>query len=193
VRAGWKQGAWGDLTPQSHPVGGDVDFLKVLRCVDYGDAPVDIFSNVRSALPVHKMVREICEAGAIPVVVGGDHSLMYPDLVAVTDVYGKGNVGVVHFDAHYDAMTNLFGNPLSHGAPVRRVIDEGHVKGRNFVQIGLNSIKPGGKDLKWMRENNVRYHFMSEIDRDGWKAVMKRALAEAMDGPEYLFISVDTD
>ena len=193
IRAGWKRGAWGELTPQSHPVAGDIDFLKVLRCVDYGDAPVDLFSNVRSALPVHKMVKEICEAGAIPVVVGGDHSLMYPDVVAVTDVYGKGKVGVIHFDAHHDAMTNLFGNPLSHGAPVRRLLDECHVKGRNFVQIGLNAIKPGGKDLEWMRKHQVRYHFMAEIDRDGWEAVMKRALAEALDGPEHLFISVDTD
>ncbi|MEM8885414.1 MAG: agmatinase family protein [Planctomycetota bacterium] len=193
VRAGWKRGFWGSLTPQGHPVAGAVDFLRVLRCVDYGDAPVDLFSNVRSALPVHKMVKEICEAGAIPVVVGGDHSLMYPDLVAVTDVYGKGKVGVVHFDAHHDASGVVFGNPVSHGAPVRRLIDEGHVKGRNFVQIGLNGAKPGAKDMAWMRKNQVRYHFMSELDRDGWKKVLERALAEAMDGPEYLFISVDTD
>lgn len=193
VRTGWKMGGWGDLMPLSHPVAGDVDFAKVLKCVDYGDAPVDLFSNIRSALPVHKMVKEICEAGAIPVVVGGDHSLMYPNVAAVTDVYGKGNVAVIHFDAHFDGMGSLFGNPVSHGSPVRRLIDEGHVKGKNFIQIGLNSVKPGGKDVKWMRANQVRYHFMAEIDRDGWPAVMKRALAEAMDGPEYLFISVDTD
>ena len=81
----------------------------------------------------------------------------------------------------------------SHGAPTRRVIDEGHVKGKNFVQFGLNSTKPGMKDIKWMRENQIRFHFMSEIERDGWPAVMKKALAEALDGPEYIFISIDTD
>ena len=63
----------------------------------------------------------------------------------------------------------------------RRLIDEGHVKGKNFVQIGLNAIKPGAKDMKWMRENEVRYHFMAEIDRDGWEKGMKRALAEALE------------
>ena len=193
ARAGWKGGGWGNLAPTAHPVAGDVDFLHVLKCVDYGDAPIDIFSNIRSALPVHKMVKEICEAGAIPVVVGGDHSLMYPDVVAVTDVYGKGKVGVIHFDAHFDGLGSLFGNPVSHGTPVRRLIDEGHVKGKNFIQIGLNAAKPSGKDMKWMRENGMRYHFMAEIDRDGWKTVMDRALKEALDGPEYLFISVDTD
>ncbi len=184
---------WGDLVPLSHPSVGDIDFMQVLKVVDYGDAPIDILSTERSIPAVHQMVKEIAETGAIPVIVGGDHSLMYPDVVAITDVYGKGNVGVIHFDAHFDGIPLLFGHYISHGAPVRRLIDEGHVNGRNFVQIGLNSIKPGAKDITWMRENQVRYHFMAEIDRDGWEAVMQRALAEALDGPEYIFVTVDTD
>ena len=174
-----------------HPTG--VDFMQELTVVDYGDAPVDVLSNERSILPVHKMVKEIAETGAIPVIVGGDHSLMYADVVAITDVYGKGKVGVVHFDAHFDGLGSTFGHLISHGAPVRRLLDEGHVKGKNFVQIGLNSGKPAKKDIDWMRGHQIRYHFMAEIDRDGWPAVMKKALAEALDGPEYIFVSVDTD
>ena len=186
-------GVWGEILPLAHPAVGAIDFMQVLNVVDYGDAPIDILSAERSAVAVHKMVKEIAETGAIPVVVGGDHSLMYPDVVAITDVYGKGNVGVVHFDAHFDGIPLLFGHYLSHGAMVRRLIDEGHVNGKNFVQIGLNSTKPGQKDIEWMRDNQVRYHMMAEIQRDGWDAVMERALAEALDGPEYIFISFDTD
>lgn len=193
VRTGERVVPWGELLPVAHPSVGGIDFMQVLNVVDYGDAPIDILSNERSILSVHKMVKEIAEAGAIPVIVGGDHSLMYPDVVAITDVYGKGNVGVVHFDAHFDGIPLLFGHYISHGAPVRRLIDEGHVKGKNFVQIGLNSAKPGAKDLEWMRENQIRYHFMAEIDKKGWETVMKEALAEVRDGPEYIFISVDTD
>jgi agmatinase len=73
------------------------------------------------------------------------------------------------------------------------LIAEGHVMGRNFIQIGLNSAKPGLKDIEWMRKNQVRYHMLAQIDRDGWPAVMKQALAEALDGPKKIFISVDTD
>lgn len=193
VRTGEVIGGWGDLLAVAHPAVGEIDFTKVLNVVDYGDAPIDIMSNERSILPVHKMVKEIAEAGAVPVIVGGDHSLMYPDVVAVTDVHGKGQVAVVHFDAHFDGIPLLFGHYLTHGAPVRRVIDEGHVKGRNFIQIGLNSAKPGLKDIEWMRKNQVRYHMLAEVDRDGWPAVMKRALTEALDGPKKIFISVDTD
>lgn len=193
VRTGEIIGAWGDFVTVAHPAVGEIDFTQVLNVVDYGDAPVDIMSNERTILPVHQMVKEIAEAGAVPVIVGGDHSLMYPDVVAVTDVHGKGKVAVVHFDAHFDGIPLLFGHYLTHGAPVRRLIDEGHVRGRNFIQIGLNSAKPGLADIEWMRKNQVRYHMLAEIDRKGWPAVMKRALAEALDGPKKIFISVDTD
>jgi agmatinase len=193
VRTGEVAYPWGEVLPLAHPAVGDIDFMRVLKVVDYGDAPIDFLSPERSILSVHKMVKEIAEAGAIPVIVGGDHSLMYPDVVAVTDLYGKGNVGVVHFDAHFDGVPLLFGHYLSHGAPVRRLIDEAHVKGRNFVQIGLNSAKPGASDMEWMRKNEIRYHFMVEIDKKGWQTVFKEALAEALDGPKKIFISVDTD
>lgn len=204
VRTGEAVNPWGKLFPIAHPTVGDVDFMQELKVVDYGDAPIDILSNERSVQGIRQMVREIAETRytmketaetrhTIPIIVGGDHSLMYPDVVAITDVYGKGKVGVVHFDAHFDGIPLMFGHYLSHGAPVRRLIDEGHVKGKNFVQIGLNSGKPGPDGIKWMRKNKIRYHFMSEIERDGYKAVLERALAEATDGVEYIFVSIDTD
>jgi agmatinase len=57
--------------------------------VDYGNAPIDRFSVERSMSPVRQLVREVAETGAIPVVIGGDHSLGYPDVAGVADVYGK--------------------------------------------------------------------------------------------------------
>ena len=67
------------------------------------------------------------------------------------------------------------------------------MKGENFIQIGLNSAKPGGDDMTWMRANKIKYHFMGEIDKLGWKKVMDKVLAEIEDGPEYVYISIDTD
>ena len=187
-------GVWGELSHHmAHAHVGDIVFGRDLNIVDYGDAPIDIQSQERSFPSIVKMVTEIAETGAIPIIVGGDHSLMYPNLVAITDVYGKGNVGVVHFDAHFDGEPGFFGHYISHGAPVRLLIDEGHVKGRNFIQVGLHSMAPGAEGIEWMRRNQIRYHMMAEIETRGWEAVLKDVLAEALDGPEYLFISIDYD
>jgi agmatinase len=77
---------------------------------------------------------------------------------------------------------------------VRRLIDEGHVNGEDFYQIGLNSVKPSGKDMKWMHASGLKFHFMQDIYDRGWKAVMDEILADIEKrGKEYVFVSVDTD
>jgi agmatinase len=184
------RGASGGRNPHMH-VG--VAWRRELVAVDYGNVPIDILSVERSMPPVRKMVREIAETGAIPLVVGGDHSLEYPNVAGVADVYGKGNVGVIHFDAHFDAGDSINGHLISHAQPVRRLVDDGHILGKNYIQVGLRGYWPGEKGFEWMRENEMRYHTMAEIERDGWDVVMDRVLNEAFDGPEYLYISFDID
>jgi agmatinase len=194
VRTGETTLPWGEILHLAHPTVGDIDFMQVLKVVDYGDAVVDNWSVERTAVAVHHLVKEVAETGTIPVVVGGDHSLMYADVVAVTDVHGKGKVAVVHWDAHFDGIPLLFGHYLTHGAMVRRLIDEGHVKGEHFIQIGLNSAKPGADDMAWMRENGVKFRFMHEVDEKGWRKVTEEVLAELQGmGVTKVFLSLDTD
>ena len=126
-------------------------------------------------------------------IIGGDHSIEFANVAGLADVYGKENVGVIHFDAHYDAGGTRSGHLISHAQPVRRLVDDGHILGRNFIQVGLRGSWPGPEGFEWMRENGLRYHTMAEIDRDGWNTVMQRVLDEANDGPEYLHISFDID
>ena len=170
-----------------------VSWRRELTAVDYGNAPIDNLSTERSMEPIRRMVREIAETGAIPVIIGGDHSIEFANVAGLADVYGKENVGVIHFDAHYDAGGTRSGHLISHAQPVRRLVDDGHILGRNFIQVGLRGSWPGPEGFEWMRENEFRYHTMAEIDRDGWATVMQRVLDEANDGPEYLHISFDID
>ncbi len=182
--------AAGGVLTHTHVV---VKPFEVLKCVDYGDAGIDPFDPVASHEEVRKRVREIAEAGTIPITLGGDHSLMRPDGQAMADVYGKGKVGIIHFDAHYDAGSQHFGHNITHGTPVRNLIDEGHVPGKNFIQVGLRGWIPFEDDMEWMRSQGIKSHYMAEVERDGFNKVMERAIAEALDGPEYLFISFDID
>lgn len=169
-----------------------VSAFNELVIVDYGDVAVDMFSHERSISEIRGIVREVAETGTIPMIVGGDHSLMYPDVAGLVDVYGTGNVGVVHFDAHYDAAR---GGPhlLTHGQPVGRLVTEGLVPGRNFIQVGLRGMWPSDAGFEWMRENGLRYHTMAEVEKNGWDLVLKRAVAEAREGPEKIFVSFDVD
>ncbi len=180
--------AWG--LPHMHVM---TAWVNELVAVDYGDAPIDNMSTERSMPPVRRMVREIAETGAIPIIIGGDHSLEYPNVAAMADVYGKENVGVIHFDAHYDAGVGGSGHLISHGQPIRRLVNDGHILGSNYIQVGLRGYWPGESGFEWMREQGMRYHPMAEIERDGWARVMERVLDEANDGPEHLYVSFDID
>jgi agmatinase len=168
--------------------------FRELTVVDYGDATVDPFSIENSIEPIRSMVRDVASAGAVPVILGGDHSVMLPNVAGIADVYGPGNVGVLHFDAHPDCSDDPYGHAISHATPIRRLILDEHLPGRNFVQVGLRSIiTPDDKLLGWMQEHGLRSHFMAEIDRYGFGAVIEKAIDEALDGPEYVYLSLDID
>ena len=103
-----------------------VPWRSELTAVDFGNAPIDNLSVERSMPPIRRMVREIAETGAIPVIIGGNHSIEFANVAGLADVYGKENVGVIHFDAHYDAGDARHGHLILHAQPVRRLVDDGH-------------------------------------------------------------------
>ena len=196
VRNSQVYGGYGARQPHLHTM---VDPLQDLTVADFGNAPIDIMSTERSVHAIRSFVKSAAEVEinpgehVIPIIVGGDHSLMYPDVAALTDIYGKGNVGVIHFDAHYDAGKYMSGHLISHGMPVYRLIEEGLVPGKNFIQVGLRGYYPDEKSFEWMRAQGFRYHTMGEIEDRGFPAVMEDVIKEAKDGPEYLFVSFDID
>jgi agmatinase len=176
----------------SHDQYVQIEASKVLNIVDYGDVAVDNASTERSMQHVREIVREIAETGAVPMIVGGDHSLEYPNVAALADVYGKEQVSVIHFDSHYDAWWGG-AHLISHGYPVYRLINEGHVRPADYIQVGLRSSGPDKAGFRWMRENGMRYHTMAEIERRGWEPVLDRVVAEASEAGRKLHISFDID
>ena len=171
----------------------EVDVFKVIRCVDAGDAPVVPARPERAHRVIREKVRRVANAGVIPIVLGGDHSITYPSAAAVSEVHRPRKVGIVHFDAHADTAPAPWGSLLSHGTPMRRLIEEGWVAGRNFVQVGLRGYWPDRATFGWMREQGMRWHTMVEVEERGMEAVLQDAIAEALDGPDAVYLSVDID
>lgn len=167
--------------------------FEELTVVDYGDAVCPPGDVQRAHRAVYERVSQVAKRQIIPVVIGGDHSITLPSATAVADTVGRGKLGIVHFDAHADTADESFGNPLSHGTPMRRLIESGAVPGRNFVQIGLRGYWPPRQVFEWMRSQGMRWHLMEEIWRLGIAEVVRRAVAQALDGPELIYISIDID
>ncbi len=166
-----------------------LDACRELRVVDFGDAPVIPADPVRSHEAIERVVGQAVAAGAIPVVLGGDHSIAEPEIRAVAGRHGP--VGLVHFDTHADTGTEVFGVGRSHGTPMYRLIRDGHVDGRRYVQIGLRGYWPGEAEFAWQAEHGITSFFMHDVRQFGIEEVVGRALAVVAGGP--VFLSVDVD
>jgi agmatinase len=170
-----------------------VDGLADLRVLDAGD--VEMFSGdiVRSLAALEEAVHAVAAAGAIPVVLGGDHSIALPDATGLARVLGFGRVSLVHFDAHADTGDMEFGSLYGHGQPMRRLIESGAVRGDRFLQIGLRGYWPGPETLDWMAERRMRSYEMTELVARGLDDCLTEAFEIAVDECDGVFLSVDVD
>ena len=166
-----------------------VDALGELRVVDFGDAPILPADPVRSHAAIKETVGQVLAAGAIPMILGGDHSITEPDVRACVDAHGP--VGLVHFDTHTDTGAEVFGAELSHGTIMRRLVEEGSVDPGRYVQIGLRGYWPGDEEFAWQKERGITSLLMHEIRDLGIEEVVYRAIQAVGPGPVFLTVDID--
>ena len=170
-----------------------VDPLRQLRVVDAGDVEMPGVEGKQPLDRLEAAVRSVAEAGAIPVVLGGDHTITWPDVTGVAHAVGWGRVSVIHFDAHADTGDFQFGSLIGHGLPMRRLIESGACRGDRFLQLGLRGYWPEPETLRWMAEQRMRSFEMHEIVRRGLTACLDEAFGIATDDCDGVFVSVDID
>ena len=179
--------------PGSYHLDLGIEIFDWLDVVDAGDAHCPHGSTERSHENIRRKVASVVDAGILPIIIGGDHSITWPSATAVASAVGWGNVGIVHFDAHADTADDIDGNLASHGTPMRRLIESGAVRGRNFVQIGLRGYWPPPEVFAWMREQDMTWFLMQDVWERGISAVVDDAVARASDGCDAIYLSVDID
>src|SRR5215210_266528 len=169
------------------------DGLRDLRVLDAGD--VEMYcGDIEGALPaLETAVETVARAGAIPVVLGGDHSIAFADATGVANALGHGRVSMLHFDAHADTGDIEFGSLWGHGQPMRRLIESGALRADRFLQIGLRGYWPPPETLDWMAEQRMRSYEMAEIGHRGLETCLTEAFGIATDECEGVFLSVDID
>ena len=170
-----------------------IDSLGTLDVIDAGDVLVIPGAVEESLDRIATSVETIAASGAVPIVLGGDHTITYPNATGVARVAGFGNVALIHFDAHADTGETQYGQLYGHGTPMRRLIESGAVPGNRFVQIGLRGYWPDPETFAWMRDQQMRFFTMNDITDQGLSAVVDEAVQHAAAGADGVFVSVDID
>ena len=170
-----------------------VDGLKDLRVVDAGDVEMYSGDVEKSCAALEKVVEEVSKSGAFPLVIGGDHTITWPNATGLARARGWGRLGVIHFDAHADTGNVTFGSLVGHGQPMRRLIESGAVRGDRFLQVGLRGYWPEAETLSWMATQGMRSFEMSEITTKGLANCLDEVIRIATDDCDGVFLSVDVD
>ena len=112
-----------------------------VRIVDIGDADIVHTDTVKSHANIETGVRAILSAGALPVTIGGDHSVNIPCINAFD---GHGDIHVLQIDAHLDFVDERHGVRIGHGNPMRRAAEKTYVTG--LTQLGIRNVSSTAKE-----------------------------------------------
>jgi agmatinase len=168
----------------------DVTYLPAdrVRIVDLGDADIIHTDTTKSHANIEHGVRKILQAGALPVVLGGDHSVNIPCINAFDeDCAAKGPIHVVQIDAHLDFVDIRHGVRFGHGNPMRRAAEKPYVSG--LSQLGIRNVsstaRDGYEDARAMGSDILS---VRQIRKLGVDAV----LARIPEGARY-YVTIDID
>ena len=170
-----------------HPV-LKVSPFERLRVADCGDVDVVPISIERTYEAVTRKIDEVIAADALPVCVGGDHSITLPILRSVARRHGP--VGVVHFDAHPDTWDEYFGSKFFHGTPFRRAVEEGLIDARRMIQVGIRGPLYGPEDFAFHDQHGIEVLRIEAIKEHGAAWAWER-LGRLRGGPVYLSFDID--
>ena len=163
--------------------------FETCNCADLGDTPVNPADVMDSMVRIKTFFDRVCDAGVVPLAVGGDHLSTLPVMRALAK---NGPVGMVHFDAHTDTWDGYFGGfKYTHGTPFRRAIEEGLLDPKRTVQIGIRGALYNDAENDWGQAQGIRVIDIDEFQALGVEATMQEARRVVGDGPTYVSFDVD--
>ena len=168
-----------------------VDLVESLEMVDVGDVSV-IPANIEKTFDqIDKAVAYLHERAVFPVILGGDHSIGYPDVRGLAP-YVDGNIGIIHFDRHSDLSEyNL--DERMHGTPFFHATNIPNAPPANLVQIGIGGWTGSRAGVRVARERRATVITMTDLDRWGLEQVAELALEIAWKDAKAVFLSFDVD
>lgn len=161
-----------------------------LQVADIGDVPVNTFNLQKSVAIIESFYDDILQYGAVPFTLGGDHTLVLPIIRAMAKKHGP--VGVVHVDAHADVNEHMFGEPIAHGTPFRRMVEEGLLANDKVIQIGLRATGYAVDDFQWSRDQGFRVVQAEDIWYRSLAPLMDEVRQQMQNYPVYVSFDIDS-
>lgn len=166
-----------------------INVVERLSGVDYGDIPVIPGFIEESYEKMTESLRPIVDAGAIPICLGGDHSITLGELRAIAKA--RGPVALVHFDSHFDTIDSYFGKKYNHGTVFKRALEEGLIDVEHSIQVGMRGTFYSEEDLKGSEDLGFEVITSFEIREIGIPKTIRRIRQRVGDKKAFLTFDID--
>jgi agmatinase len=167
----------------------DFDLIEALHPVDCGDCDIALANADRTFARAQRDISAILAAGALPVTLGGDHSVTIPAVRAIREHVA--DPGLVLIDTHLDTAVDVGGEELNHCCPITRAVDAGFDPAK-IALVGISGWMNPRPEIEYCRERGITVIWLEEIWEHGTAAAVQRALAVAGQG-DGVYLSFDVD
>lgn len=168
-----------------------VDLREQVNMVDIGDVFTIPGNLEKSFDQISQAMAHVTQSGAMPVVLGGDHSIGFPTIRGLAP-YLDGNVGIIHFDRHVDTQeTDL--DERMHTTPWFHATNIKNAPATNLVQIGIGGWQAPRPGVQVGRERGTTVITVGDVERTGWEKVVETALEVAWKDAKAVYLSFDID
>ncbi len=176
-------------TPYNFEIG--VDLREQMTLCDAGDI-YTIPANIEKTFDqISKGVGHVFASGALPVIIGGDHSIGFATVRGIAEQTDK-NIGIIHFDRHADIQEKDLDERM-HTTPWYHATNLPNVKAKNLVQIGIGGWQVPREAVKVARERDTTILSMNDVVSLGLEKVAEIALDVAWEGCDAVYLSLDID
>lgn len=167
----------------------DFDLMEALNPVDCGDCDIALANPEKTFARAQSDIGTILDAGALPVTLGGDHSITIPAVRAVRERVA--DPGLVLVDMHLDTAQDVGGEELNHCCPITRAVDAGFDPAK-IALVGISGWMNPRSELAYCRERGITIVWLEEIWEHGTAWAVDRALEVAASG-DGTYLSFDVD
>lgn len=163
--------------------------FEVHQVADIGDIVANPFSITDAIDDIERGVRDILASSAVPMLLGGDHTIALPSLRALHAAHGP--IAVLHFDAHLDTWDTYFDAPYTHGTPFRRASEEGLLDPEGCLHTGIRGPLYGEEDLA--DDRTLGFQVLSTVEAADLGVAASIAKIRSRLGERPVYVSVDID
>lgn len=170
----------------------EIDAFDYLKIGDIGDTTVNTSNPAETMKNVYETMDTLYKNKSIPIVFGGDHSFTQ-EIIRALSTNSKGNIGVIHFDSHFDNSPTFGNDEFPRCGPIHRIAQLENVRNESIVHIGIRGPRNSPSQFEYAKKMGASTFTIRDIRAQGIDTVIEKAIILARTNTDHIFVSICSD